>query len=401
MNTLTLSRRGDVSYRRTRWSAVIACVVLGWLGSGVGYGQSSQTPRASHEDAPVQQAPTTLGPGHKAPAVKSSLEWIKGEPITSFQQGKVYVFEFWATWCGPCVASIPHLTELAHRYKEKVIITGVTAEDSNNTRMIVEDFVTSKGDEMDYRVAFDPMREMYDAYMTAANQNGIPTAFVIDTHGTIVWIGHPADPAFEKTIEAVLEGSFDLQEAQKAWKKQEEAQRKAMEEAQKSSRLIEQLNQAWDAGDKDTALKLADDIVAINPQTMQQWAIWKYRALTTELNDMDRARKYALNLAKTTYSDDPTMLIQLADMAIESLDASRNDYNLALTIAQQAVDITDEQDAQSLGELAKVYLGKKDYTKAIATMQRAVDMATSPQLRAYFANELEWYKAEEEMAEGG
>lgn len=52
--------------------------------------------------------------------------FIKGEPITAFQKGQVYVIDFWATWCGPCKEGIPHLTELQKKYGDKVRILGVS-----------------------------------------------------------------------------------------------------------------------------------------------------------------------------------------------------------------------------------------------------------------------------------
>ncbi len=87
-------------------------------------------------DKPMTKAPApakaTLSAGDAAPAL-SVTKWLKGAPVTSFEKGHVYVVEFWATWCGPCVASMPHLSAIQKEFKDKVTIIGVTSEDPNNT----------------------------------------------------------------------------------------------------------------------------------------------------------------------------------------------------------------------------------------------------------------------------
>jgi len=58
----------------------------------------------------------------------------------------------------------------------------------------VDKFVADKGAEMDYNVAADGMEgTMAKTWMAAAQQDGIPTAFVVDQKGKIAWIGHPMD----------------------------------------------------------------------------------------------------------------------------------------------------------------------------------------------------------------
>ena len=91
-----------------------------------------------------------LGVGNPAPALKVA-KWAKGKPVAKFEPGKVYVVEFWATWCGPCKQSIPHLTELAKKFKDKVTFTGVSVwENQDNSKSNayvakVEKFVKDMG----------------------------------------------------------------------------------------------------------------------------------------------------------------------------------------------------------------------------------------------------------------
>ena len=60
-----------------------------------------------------------LGVGSEVtPEVFGKLEWIQGEGPKQWEDGKVYVFECWATWCGPCIAAIPHINELHEKYED-------------------------------------------------------------------------------------------------------------------------------------------------------------------------------------------------------------------------------------------------------------------------------------------
>src|SRR5687768_5335620 len=101
----------------------------------------------------------TLKVGDKAPKITVE-NWVKGKEIKQFEKGKVYVVEFWATWCGPCIKGIPHLTELQKEYKDKnVTVIGVAAsENGGNAESklnTVKNFVQKQGDKMEYTVAFD------------------------------------------------------------------------------------------------------------------------------------------------------------------------------------------------------------------------------------------------------
>src|SRR5262245_8436564 len=159
--------------------------------------------------APASAGTATLVPGAQSPA-PTIAQWVKGAPVPAFQKGKVYVVEFWATWCGPCIASMPHLSALQRAYRDKgVTFIGVTSEDPHNDLGAVEAMVKAKGDGMDYTVAWDSGRKTNEAYMTAAGQGGIPCSFLIDGAGRIAYIGHPI--MLDLPVSQVVAGTWDVE----------------------------------------------------------------------------------------------------------------------------------------------------------------------------------------------
>src|SRR5262245_3707525 len=73
-----------------------------------------------------------LAVGDKAPPLTIG-KWLKGTPVDVTRGGKddVYIVEFWATWCGPCKQSIPHLSELQNYFKDKkVTFVSISGEDA-------------------------------------------------------------------------------------------------------------------------------------------------------------------------------------------------------------------------------------------------------------------------------
>jgi len=139
-------------------------------------------------------AEPTLKVGDPAPKLQPG-KWVQGEPVKDFQKGKAYIVEFWATWCPPCRASIPHLNETYTKFKDKgLIVIGQDCWEHDDS--LVAPFVTKMGDKMTYRVALDDKTsdkkgQMAKTWMEAAGRNGIPSAFLVDKKGVIAWIGHP------------------------------------------------------------------------------------------------------------------------------------------------------------------------------------------------------------------
>jgi thiol-disulfide isomerase/thioredoxin len=311
--------------------------------------------------------------GSKAPKIEAA-KWVKGDKVEEYKAGHVYVVEFWATWCGPCKQSIPHLTELAKKYKGKATFVGVsvweTEEGSKDESYIgkVEQFVSDYGAKMDYTVAIDgPGFAVANAWMKAAGQNGIPTAFVVDQSGTIVWIGHPMSE-LDETVQAVLDGNFDAQAAAK-----EMEGREAMDA--EMEKLMEPLGEAMQNNDHPKVVAEIDKILASKPEAAPMLAPVRFGSLLR--SDEPKAYAYAEELAQGLFKDTPMALNNLAwEIAYEAFDELKApNLDLALRIAQQADKGSEGKNPYIVDTLAYVHWKKGDHKKAAELQAKAVKLA--------------------------
>jgi len=115
--------------------------------------------------------------GEQAPEIELA-DWIHSEARTLADlKGKIVVLDFWATWCGPCIASIPKNNELAEKYKDQVVFIGVChPRGAEKMKQTVED----KG--IEYPVAVDTDGKAAEAYQV----NGFPDYYIIDREGKVV-----------------------------------------------------------------------------------------------------------------------------------------------------------------------------------------------------------------------
>jgi cytochrome c biogenesis protein CcmG/thiol:disulfide interchange protein DsbE len=110
-------------------------------------------------------------------------------------KGKIVVLDFWATWCGPCIASIPKNNALAKKYKDQgVIFIGVCHTRGAET---MKEVTESKG--IEYPVAKDVEGQTVEAYQA----NGFPDYYIIDRHG-ILRVADCANSKVEDAIKILL-----------------------------------------------------------------------------------------------------------------------------------------------------------------------------------------------------
>jgi len=304
---------------RQRFLAGTAVFALALTGAAGAQDDASLSGGVKVEPAQTQ-AKKELKVGDKAPKLDVA-HWLKGEEVTKFEEGKVYVVEFWATWCGPCRTSMPHISKLQEQYEDYgVRFIGISDE---KLQTVFNFLKQPEWDEKtQYTMATDPDRSVFNDYMKAAGQSGIPTAFVVGKDGTIQWIGHPMriDPVIEKVVHDEWSPST-FKDQQSAMAQLEKAQPLLMNEdtAEKGLQLLKNnIKAVWD-----------------NAQMLNTIA-WE---LTT--NEQIQVR----------------------------------DHEFALKLARRAVELTDRESGMILDTLARIHYEMGDVSKALEIQREAVKHA--------------------------
>lgn len=110
----------------------------------------------------------------------------------------VFIIDFWATWCAPCIESIPHMNELVEKYKNKnVKFISITYEPGKLVSKFLEDH------NMKSEVALDNDFKMFRSY----NAWAIPNIVMINSNGKIAGRIHP-NKLNENVIDVLLKGGI-------------------------------------------------------------------------------------------------------------------------------------------------------------------------------------------------
>jgi thiol-disulfide isomerase/thioredoxin len=337
--------------------------------------------------------------GDPAPILRP-ITWIKGEPITHYDRSRIYVVEFWATWCPPCVDAMPQLTALQSKYRDKLTVVGVNALESamgEGDENSVRAFVRKDRPRMGYTVAMDdPMKQpVFTGWMVSAGLCCLPAAFIVDRKGAIVWIGNTVASTsypFDEALKDTLSAKPDLVRA-----------RALQESTRISSAKVLALKPALDARmkrDFETVVTEVDRVLAQHPEYAPDAFPLKLAAML-HVNEHD-ALAYVLSASKSedlrkalNATDDSGYWGMVGRTIADEKDLSSNAYETASEYLQTATGGADSvggsngtvgpSDTTSSANHTEIWnwtalaeaqsrLGHRD--RAIQAQERAIDLAS-------------------------
>jgi hypothetical protein len=231
------------------------------------------------------------------------------------------------------------------------------------------------GEKMEYRVALDDVPKdgkpdegkMARAWMEAAGENGIPTAFIIDPKGQVAWIGHPM--SMDKPLVKVIEGSYDIRAA-----RQERQQ--AKERETKIAAIQEKLQKAGE--DPTAQLKVIDEAIEEDASLEAMLGLVKFRLLSSQPDQAEKTVAYARRLAEGPLKDSANGLNFLAwELVDPDRDTRPTDEMIRFAVgASRKADQLEERKNPAIADtLARALFLDGDAKGAYEAQKRAVELA--------------------------
>jgi thiol-disulfide isomerase/thioredoxin len=319
-----------------------------------------------------------LNIGDPAPRIRVR-EWLKGVPAQGFEKDKVYVVEFWATWCGPCRAVMPHLSALAIEYKDSVTVVGIDILEEKSTSLEkVKAFVDSMGNRMDYHVAADDSNFMVTDWLYASGLHGIPIAYVVNQEGRIAWMGMPE--RLDEVLPNILNHTWEIK---KTFNKLKFDKRLADLDDSAGYELESYRGdpENGDFGKPDSALLVINNIVRNEPKLKYAPVVAAFTFSSLLITNPHRAYEYGkVVLVTSTYVDPAYHVIfgqinfysDKLSLPAEIYELGAEAYRVRIKAYPETADLINWYS-----KMAEWYWRANDKSKAIDAQQKAIETLKS------------------------
>ncbi len=305
--------------------------------------------------------------GDLAPELKIS-EWLKGKAIDSLKRGTIYIIDFWAPYCKPCIDAMPLHSKLAKKYKENVVFMGIYVYPHKYFSLErTKVFIDSLGKKVRYPLAVQKDKDMEVEWLEAFDAEGIPNTFIIDKEGKIAWIGYPTE--LPQVLAKVIDNTWDINKANT-----KRLYEKSMDDMDYEAdlQLIEFRQNGYQCdfyGQPDSALHIIDEIVKKNPELKYAHRIAFNTFSALLKTDMKQAYDYAKNATSPTNPMGPAYFAVIGGIKTytDKLSITPEIFRLGA----DAMKAYSEESPKTFMTIAEWYWRAGDKPKAIQYQKKA------------------------------
>ena len=291
------------------------------------------------QDTPRQQTQSETKAISALPESGIPATILQGVPVTRWEKDKVYVFEFWATWCGPCLAAIPHLESMHRQITKENLpaqLIGVNIRDRVTPEKLKK-FLERQNTVPSYTIAVDTDGRTDTQWIKPMKVIGIPFSVAVK-NGKIIWRGHPlrlsADFIREMTQPEFVAHTTSKSPKQRA----EEADKRVREISKLFNRgQIEEAEQALNRLLSDSSIPVAQKLSALEEPCLAALRTEEFR----QMNALLRRKAEA-------FPQSFQNLLGVANfiMTTDDIPAEERDFALALECLQKAEALCSDMPGQ-------------------------------------------------------
>lgn len=296
-------------------------------------------------------------------------KWLQG-PETKFEKGKVYVIEFWATWCGPCIKSMPHLAKLQEDFGKKglQIIAVTTADEDGNSLEAVQEFVKKRGPKLPFPFAFCNTDATNTAYREDAGFDGLPASFVIDQSGKLAFVGHPTDldDVLPRVFANDWKGQASIDEIEKEKNELDDILNLIQDAAQRAEKANEGRGpEIVTKAVGNAAAEASAEALRLLPAYEKKWPYKASQpiydavklAVTLQARDYEAGAKMTESLLKKAVEakDSDTLDRIRSFWSAKALNPDRKSVAFAITAAEEVLKIQGDSDLMVVLGAAEAY----------------------------------------------